>query len=733
MSIVPIPGMRDRYGATPAELQVALSAFGSTELLPIVSNPHAPLSPRSGVKALGKIPSFIGPSGAVGLTKWTERTPTLAEVKEWARVPDHGIGVQGRKNPALDCDINDQELAFNVRSMIDEYLPNLPTRGRDNAHKFLVAFHMDDPGQKRTIKTEHGVIEFLASGQQWLFAGTHTSGERYHWDPESPVFPTVSREAFEKLWSALREAFEIAGSEVDLTDAVARSTVRNKAVNDDPVAAWLVNEGKYHDIKDGRIDITCPFESEHTTGVAGDTSTSYFAAHTHGYAGGAFVCQHAHCRGRSKAEFLDAIGYREDNLEDFDPLTDQVDPSLYSGNSSTESVGSSDFDPVTVQAGASPTGDLYSAPTVQAKAERLHLEDWDAFADRPAPEYLIDDILPQAALAVLFGAPGSGKSFSIIDMCMAIARGGKWRDKDVKQGGVLYVAAEGAGGVAMRLRAYREYHEPDASKMEFMVMSDAPDMMKVEDVKLLIKRAITIPNLSVIVLDTLAQVTPGANENASEDMGKLINHCRALHKHTGALVILVHHSGKNAAQGARGHSSLLGAADAMLEVVADITTFDGPRCLTVTKMKDGEMFMEFPFRLNKVDLGQSAKGKALSSCVVLHTNESPKMAKGPKSEHAAIAFKVFNEIIDSMDQQRIDHTRWVLAAEGDFIDTRADPTKGQDPRRQNAARGIKKLVEQKYVELVDGWYIRPRVPVMVVDGEPIYLEDMVGSVLEIAD
>lgn len=702
-----------QYGATRAEWDHFLSQGLLEALLPVVSNLNARLMPGSKLKSLGKVPSRMYPEGAGGIAKWPEHITTMEEVAAWRRHPDHGICVRTEVLPCFDCDIGDQELAANIRAMIDEYLPGLPTRVRDNAHKFLCAFRMDAPGPKRVIKTAHGNIEFLGTGQQFVAAGTHTSGVRYAWLPEHPHFPTVSRDDFERLWKALHEAFGVADEEDGLVDTVARSSVRNGAIDADPVSAWLVGDGKAHHIAaDGRIDITCPFEAGHSTGEAGDTSTSYWPAHTGGFAGGAFVCLHASCKHRSQADFLDGIGYRPDSLDDFDPVAE-------AGGLGPSDGG--DFDPVERQ-------DQDAAP-IPTKAERLKLEDWDAFANRPAPEYLIDDILPQAALAVLFGAPGSGKSFSIIDMCMAIARGTRWRDKDVKKGGVLYVAAEGAGGVAMRLRAYREYHEPDASKMVFKIMSDAPDMMKVDDVKLVMQRAVTIPGLSVIVLDTLAQVTPGANENASEDMGKLINHCKALHKKTGALVILVHHSGKNAAQGARGHSSLLGAADAMLETVAEGTTFDCPRCLTVTKMKDGEMFTEFPFRLNKVDLGKSAKGKALSSCVVLHNNESPKLAKGPKGDNQKAVFRVFRGLLATTDDGRVRTADLLADGAEQLLDKRTPEqvaAKKQDTRRQRAQEAIDGLIAGGFIEEVAGWYVVPRVPVMMdEDGNPVYLEDMI--------
>ena len=62
--------------------------------------------------------------------------------------------------------------------------------------------------------------------------------------------------------------------------------------------------------------------------------------------------------------------------------------------------------------------------------------------------------------------------------------------------------------------------------------------------------------LRMIVVDTLARAMAGGNENAPDDMGKLLNNVEALRQGTDAFVLLIHHTGKDETKGARGHSSL---------------------------------------------------------------------------------------------------------------------------------------------------------------------------------
>jgi len=122
----------------------------------------------------------------------------------------------------------------------------------------------------------------------------------------------------------------------------------------------------------------------------------------------------------------------------------------------------------------------------------------------------------------------------------------------------------------------------------------------------------------------MSAVTPGGNENSGEDVGTLLQQCKFLHRKTGALVVLIHHSGKDPAKKARGWSGLRAAADAELEV----TRNGDYRTVTVTKMKDGSDGESHSFKLKVVPLGLDPDGEEESSCVVEHVESTPETAKG---------------------------------------------------------------------------------------------------------
>lgn len=277
------------------------------------------------------------------------------------------------------------------------------------------------------------------------------------------------------------------------------------------------------------------------------------------------------------------------------------------------------------------------------KVERFAVMAAGDFARRAPMQWLVKGVLPKAQLAVLFGESGAGKTFALLDLVLAVAQGvPEWRGHRVKPGRVVYVVAEGAGGFQQRLDAYVRRHGVDLDNLPFGVIADAPNLLAHDD-KLVAKQVVAWGGADIIVVDTLAQTTPGANENSGEDMGKALAHCRRLHQATGALIVLVHHSGKDAARGARGWSGLKAAADTEIEVLRD----GDHRSIRVSKQKDGEEGREMPFKLLPVALGLDDDGDDITSCVVEHAEHVPTHQRRgePKGNVQKLVVRVLHELM----------------------------------------------------------------------------------------
>jgi KaiC/GvpD/RAD55 family RecA-like ATPase len=229
----------------------------------------------------------------------------------------------------------------------------------------------------------------------------------------------------------------------------------------------------------------------------------------------------------------------------------------------------------------------------------------------PPHQWLIRGVLPREGLAAIYGPPGSGKSFLALDLLANVAAGRDWFNSTIKSTApIVYVALEGEVGVARRVRAWAIKNGTMPER--FRVVIQPVDIRRPLSRNALIE-AIQAERMGggVLCLDTLSRAAPGIDENSSAEMGEIISAAKALQAGLGGLVVLVHHSGKDATKGLRGHSSLLAALDAVIEVSRD----GDRREWRLAKAKDGEDGAAHAFKLAVVELGEDSDGEPITSCV----------------------------------------------------------------------------------------------------------------------
>jgi hypothetical protein len=232
---------------------------------------------------------------------------------------------------------------------------------------------------------------------------------------------------------------------------------------------------------------------------------------------------------------------------------------------------------------------------------RFKVEMWRDAKDEPV-KWLIDRVIPQRGFMALYGPPGTFKSFIALHMAAMVASGQTWLGHEVQsEGGVLYVAGEGHGGIGTRIAGLRKQY--DLKDIPVGVIRSQVNLRGSESdfTDLLIAIAESeIEKPKLIIIDTLARAFGGGNENASEDMGAFIAQCGRLQAATEAALLVVHHSGKDASLGLRGHSSFLGAVDTQIEITRHQEAQSGT--LKLTKQKDGKDGVEIHFSLDSVNL-----------------------------------------------------------------------------------------------------------------------------------
>ena len=309
------------WGATPEDwMHFDLLLGLGDDLLPVVCNPAAEISPASTMTDKGKTPSdYNGKRQIRGIPGWPSLAVSEFDLKRWEREPDYGICVRTAAVRGLDVDVTDPVLAQQVREFVARELGQaLPCRYRGNSSKFLHPFRLAGEYGKRVIHCQgDNKVEFLMNGQQFVAVGTHPSGARYEWAGGLPVgIPTLTPEQFERLFNGLQQTF---GTRDPTISGAAKRLKAEHLDIDDPVLPFIGGLGQYlGDMKDGGAIVVCPWEHEHTMGETGDGRTVYYPAGTNGKMSAGFKCLHGHCEGRKLPDYLAAIGYvaSADDFED---------------------------------------------------------------------------------------------------------------------------------------------------------------------------------------------------------------------------------------------------------------------------------------------------------------------------------------------------------------------------------------------------------------------------------
>lgn len=253
---------------------------------------------------------------------------------------------------------------------------------------------------------------------------------------------------------------------------------------------------------------------------------------------------------------------------------------------------------------------------------------------KPVRNWLVKGLILAGTFGVVFGPPGSGKSFLSTDLMLSCSAFGleaqqqTWFRHKLRRFGVVYVIAEGADDFEIRLHAWRiENNIPADTILPFVFLptgidmrsSDADTIKLSEEIKALsaIMLEKTGVEVGAVVIDTVARALAGGNENASDVMGAFVINCGKLQAATGACVIGVHHGGKEAGRGPRGHEGLHGAADFEIEVVG--ANGGEPNAWTIRKLKAGPAGATHRFRLKPISLTKDDEGDEVVSCVVIDT------------------------------------------------------------------------------------------------------------------
>ena len=367
----------------------------------------------------------------------------------------------------------------------------------------------------------------------------------------------------------------------------------------------------------GKVHIDCPNCAHHTDPArdgatfvtnAGNGSTKGFVIH----------CMHGHCTDKDRLYFLrlmlDEGWLSVDDLTDADfHKTPDKEP---------------DIQPDI------PTSDKLKAAEAHISTELplLYFDDIEPCLD---VRDFVQGVLVEEGSTVVYGESNAGKTFWTTDLALHVAAGMEWNRRRVEGGGVIYCVLEGGAGFKNRVSAWRD--KTGQRDIPFAAIPSSLNLLDPDaDTPKLIaaiqgaQARMGCP-VKLVVVDTLSRAMAGGNENDSADMGALVQNMDAIRLATGACLLFVHHSGKDAAKGARGHSLLRAAIDTEIEVVAGAGEEKSATVVKQRELKKGDVF---GFTLKVVELGENRHGEKVTTCLV---DGGGQVEAQPKGLHKKLA------------------------------------------------------------------------------------------------
>ena len=171
------------------------------------------------------------------------------------------------------------------------------------------------------------------------------------------------------------------------------------------------------------------------------------------------------------------------------------------------------------------------------------------YKDNPPelPEELIQGILRRGHKMLISGSSKAGKSFLLMELCVAIAEGKAWLGFSCRKGRVLYVNLEidPASCINRFLKIYDALKMPKENMDSIVVWNLRGHAVPLDQLVPKLIRRVRDQHLDAIVIDPIYKVITG-DENSASEMGQFCNQFDKICNETCCSIIYCHHHSKGA-------------------------------------------------------------------------------------------------------------------------------------------------------------------------------------------
>jgi AAA domain/Bifunctional DNA primase/polymerase, N-terminal len=576
------------------------------------------------------------------LDQWQNARPTAEAIAIWEKTHPNATntGVLTRYVPAIDDDVLDQEVADIihgwVRELIPPGFPELLRIGR--FPKRAILFRCDAPFAKVSTgkwideKGREHQLEILCDGQQLAVYGEHPDTHQpYTWPGARPArtprtaLPLLTPETAQSLVNRAKALFQEHGWRPK----------REERPKDSPRASGFERSDSFaHKIALGlanRIETLCR-ELLPNGRIDG---RNWAVGDINGTPGQSLkVCLIGEHRGLW-LDFADE-GWRGDALD----LVEAV-KNLKPVESMEWSCRWLGWEWPSKRENSSEWRDEPKADSNRQQSTDTGSLSNFAFMgdDTPSPQkMLIDAVMPLEGLPFIGGQSSAGKTFIAILIAVCAASGRPLFGHEVKeQVGSVIVAAEGKGMLPARIAAAMKELEVEGN-IPVAWVKQVPDFNRTDGLHAFVRdlRAISEHfktkfgvRLGLVFVDTVSASFDIKEEADNAEAARVCKVMRRIGEAIAALVVPIHHYGKNAGVGLRGASAWRANADFVLSVMADIDPQTGNvsnRQLAIAKDRDGAQGPLTAFTLKPVDLGVDDSGRPWGSLVAVASVNAGKPA-----------------------------------------------------------------------------------------------------------
>jgi DNA-binding MarR family transcriptional regulator len=210
----------------------------------------------------------------------------------------------------------------------------------------------------------------------------------------------------------------------------------------------------------------------------------------------------------------------------------------------------------------------------------------EALQPQPPIEWVIDRLFSAASVAIIVGEPGSKKTYTMLDAAVCVAHGIPWLDFTTRQSPVLIIDEEsGNRRMNRRLGEVLRGHRADDKTPIYFTTLERFQPAEVAD-ELAIEAAIEETGARFVIVDALADIMLGGDENSVKDIQPVMAALRRIAERTQAVIVLIHHINKGGTY--RGSSAIKAAVDLML--VAQSKPDESAIDFSIDKARDVEPF-----------------------------------------------------------------------------------------------------------------------------------------------